>query len=154
MDAKNAVSHAVHNPGNISAVWNTSDYAVSLMMFDYQLKFDGNTLSGAYGHVIGLNGLEGQSGDSWIGVGAEKNKILSFTDNTISVDATVKTKRAALKIWSDAVYAAQTDDHNAVNKTAQDFIDVVLAEESNNTFNIVDGYDHTIFCFYDKNTNE
>ena len=140
----NFESHPTYR--NATSTWNTNNYGIALNIFDYNLWLDGNTVTDAVGHAIGINGWEGtfDTGD--------ENKIESFKNNNITVNSTSNTKRAAFKVWDDETYASNDDDTNAVNPTAQAFIDAVLADGSN-TFNIISGYDHTIFSFYNVNTN-
>ena len=126
--------------------WNTNNYGIALNIFEYNLWLDGNTVTDAIGHVIGINGWE-----NTIDTGVE-NKIESFKGNILTVNSTASTKRAAFKVWDDETYASKDEATDVVNATAQAFINAVLADGSN-TFNILDGYNHTIFCFYNVNTN-
>lgn len=140
----NFESHPTYK--DAATTWNTNDYGIALNIFDYNLWLDGNTVTDATGHAIGINGWEGtfDTGDD--------NKIESFVDNKITVNSTTKTKRAALKIWDDETYASNDENTKVVNATAQAFIDAVL-QDGSNTFTITEGYEHTIFCFYEVNTN-
>ena len=140
----NFESHPTYQ--NANTTWNTNNYGIALNIFDYNLWLDGNTVTDATGHAIGINGWEGTIDNG------DENKIESFKNNNITVNSTAKTKRAAFKVWDDETYASNDDDTNVVNPTAQAFINAVLADGSN-TFNIIDGYDHTIFSFYNVNTN-
>ncbi|MBR2301560.1 MAG: hypothetical protein IKA41_06375, partial [Bacteroidaceae bacterium] len=140
----NFESHPTYQ--NENTTWNTNNYGIALNIFDYNLWLDGNTVTDATGHSIGINGWEGTIDNG------DENKIESFKNNTITVNSTTNTKRAAFKVWDDETYASNDDDTNVVNATAQSFIDSVLADGSN-TFNIIDGYNHTIFSFYNVNTN-
>ena len=140
----NFESHPTYRDAN--RTWNPNDYGIALNIFDYNLWLDGNTVTDAVGHAIGINGWEGTIDNG------DENKIESFKNNNITVNSTAKTKRAAFKVWDDETYASNDDDTNAVNPTAQAFINAVLADGSN-TFNIISGYDHTIFSFYNVNTN-
>lgn len=119
---------------------------IALNIFDYNLWLDGNTVTDAVGHAIGINGWETTIDNG------DENKIESFKNNNITVNSTSNTKRAAFKVWDDETYASNDDDTNVVNPTAQAFINAVLADGSN-TFNIISDYDHTIFSFYNVNTN-
>ena len=141
----NFESHPTYQ--NETATWNTNNYGIALNIFDYNLWLDGNTVTDATGHAIGINGWETtiDNGDA--------NVIESFKGNTITVNSTSNTKRAAFKVWDDETYASNDAPTDVVNATAQAFIDATLADGSN-TFNIIDGYDHTIFCFYNVNTND
>ena len=141
----NFESHPTYK--NATDTWNTNKYGIALNIFEYDLWLDNNTVTDTLSHAIGINGWE-----TTIDTGKD-NTIQSFTGNKITVNTTEDTKRAALKIWDDETYASNDEDTNAVNATAQAFIDAVLAEGSN-TFNITAGYDHTIFCFYSVNTNQ
>lgn len=130
--------------------WSAANnYGVQLRIFDYDLWFDNNIVTDATGHVVAINGYEDRFGN------AINNEIRSFTGNNITVNSTTNTKRAAFKIWADGVYAPQLpeESHKVVNAASQEFINDVLAN-GENTFNIVDGYNHTIFCIYDVNTNK
>ena len=140
----NFESHPTYR--NATQTWNTNNYGIALNIFDYNLWLDGNTVTDATGHAIGINGWETtiDNGDA--------NVIESFKGNIITVNSTSHTKRADLKVCDDETYASNDADTNVVNATAQAFINAVLADGSN-TFNIVDGYDHTIFSFYNVNTN-
>ena len=130
-----------------TSTWsNANNYGIALNIFDYNLWLDGNTVTDATGHAIGINGWEGTIDNG------DENVIESFKNNKITVNSTTNTKRAAFKVWDDETYASNDDDTNAVNATAQAFINAVLADGSN-TFKIIDGYNHTIFCFYNVNTN-
>ena len=140
----NFESHPTYR--NATQTWNTNNYGIALNIFDYNLWLDGNTVTDATGHAIGINGWEGTIDNG------DENVIESFKGNTITVNSTTNTKRAAFKVWDDETYASNDDDTSVVNATAQAFINAVLADGSN-TFNIVDGYDHTIFSFYSVNTN-
>lgn len=132
---------------NANATWgNANEYGIALNIFEYNLWLDGNTVTDAIGHAIGINGWEGTYDTG------KDNVIESFKSNIIAVNSTTKYKRAAFKVWDDETYASNDEDINAVNETAQAFINAVLADGSN-TFNITEGYDHTIFCFYNVNTN-
>ncbi len=140
----NFESHPTYSDANTT--WNTNNYGIALNIFDYNLWLDGNTVTDAIGHAIGINGWQATIDND------DENVIESFKGNTITVNSTTNTKRAAFKVWDDETYASNDDDTNVINATAQAFIDAVLADGSN-TFNIIDGYDHTIFSFYDVNTN-
>ena len=140
----NFESHPTYK--DAASTWNNNDYGIILNIFEYNLWFDNNTVTDAKSHAVGINGWEGTL-DTGVA-----NKIESFSNNTITVNSTTKTERAALKIWDDETYASNDGDTNAVNATAQAFIDAVLADGSN-TFNIAEGCDHTVFCFYNVNTN-
>ena len=140
----NFESHPTYRDANNT--WNTNNYGIALNIFDYNLWLDGNTVTDAIGHAIGINGWEGTIDNG------DENVIESFKGNTITVNSTSNNKRAAFKVWDDETYASNDDDTNVINATAQAFIDAVLADGSN-TFNIVDGYNHTIFGFYNVNTN-
>lgn len=130
-----------------TSTWsNANNYGIALNIFDYNLWLDGNTVTDATGHAIGINGWEGTIDNG------DENVIESFKNNKITVNSTTNTKRAAFKVWDDETYASNDDDTYAVNATAQAFINAVLADGSN-TFKIIDGYNHTIFCFYNVNTN-
>ena len=140
----NFETHSIYR--DATNVWSSNDYGVQLRIFDYDLYFDNNTVTDAKGHVVGLNGYQATFDI------AVENKIHSFTGNTITVNSAVNNNRAAFKIWADYVYAPQ-DNQNAVNTEAQAFIDSVLAS-GGNTFNITEGYGHTIFCIYNVNTDK
>ncbi|MBE6306039.1 MAG: hypothetical protein E7084_00045 [Bacteroidales bacterium] len=140
----NFESHPTYQ--NATTTWNTNNYGIALNIFDYNLWLDGNTVTDASGHAIGINGWETTIDNG------DENVIESFKNNTITVNSTTSTKRAAFKVWDDETYASNDEDTNAINATAQAFISAVLADGSN-TFNILDGYNHTIFCFYNVNTN-
>ena len=141
----NFESHPTYQ--NATQTWNTNNYGITLNIFDYNLWLDGNTVTDATGHAIGINGWETTIDNG------DENVIESFKGNTITVNSTTNTKRAAFKVWDDETYASNDDATDVVNDTAKAFIAAVLADGSN-TFNIVDGYDHTIFCFYNVNTND
>ena len=141
----NFESHPTYR--NATNTWNTNNYGIALNIFDYNLWLDGNTVTDASGHAIGINGWETTIDNG------DENVIESFKNNTITVNSTTSTKRAAFKVWDDETYASNDEDTNAINATAQAFINAVLADGSN-TFNILDGYNHTIFCFYNVNTNK
>ena len=140
----NFESHPTYR--NETTTWNTNKYGIMLNIFDYNLWLDGNTVTNSMSHAVGINGWEGTIDNG------DENVIESFTNNKITVNVTNDTKRAAFKVWDDETYASNDDDTNVVNATAQAFINAVLADGSN-TFNITEGYDHTIFCFYNVNTN-
>ena len=140
----NFESHPTYRDANNT--WNTNNYGIALNIFDYNLWLDGNTVTDAIGHAIGINGWEGTIDNG------DENKIESFKNNVITVNSTTNTKRAAFKVWDDETYASNDDDTNVINSTAQAFIDAVLADGSN-IFNITGGYEHTIFSFYNVNTN-
>ena len=141
----NFESHPTYRDANNT--WNTNNYGIALNIFDYNLWLDGNTVTDALGHAIGINGWETTIDNG------DENKIESFKNNDITVNSTTNTKRAAFKVWDDETYASNDDDTNVINPTAQAFINAVLADNSN-TFNIIEGYDHTIFSFYNVNTNK
>lgn len=143
----NFEQHTVYR--DAATTWgNANDYAVSLRIFDYDLKIDDNTITDSYSHAIGLNGYQETFTE------ASDNEIQSFTGNKITVNATEKTKRAALKIWADAVYAPQSSDHAVVNEASQKLITTILSAEANNTITVIDGYQHTKFCIYEASVNE
>ena len=141
----NFESHPTYKDANTT--WNPNNYGIALNIFDYNLWLDGNTVTDALGHAIGINGWETTIDNG------DENKIESFKNNNITVNSTTNTKRAAFKVWDDETYASNDDDTNVINPTAQAFINAVLADNSNK-FNIIEGYDHTIFSFYNVNTNE
>ena len=137
-------THSIYS--NSNNTWGSvNEYAVTLRIYDYDLKFDNNVATGAVGHVVGINGYQ-----STFNVEAENN-IQSFTNNNLTVNSTVKTNRAALKIWDDCVYAPK-DSPSEVNEKAQAVINSVLAEENKNVITLV-GESHYNFSIYNVNTN-
>ena len=141
----NFESHGIYM-SKTQTTGGANNYGVKLRIFNYDLWFDNNTVTNSASHVVGINGYQATFNI------AVDNKIHSFTGNNITVNSTTNINRAAFKIWADHVYAPQTLT-NDVNDASQEFINDVLAN-GENTFDIVDGYNHTIFCIYNVNTDK
>ncbi len=136
----NFAKHSMSSPGNTASAYASSEYAVYLAMANYDLKFDNNTVTDAYSHAVGINGLQTQFKETTF----TTNNVASFSGNNITVNSTEKTNRAALKMWDDTIYAPNTSSTAQVDaaKTLQNTI-----KNSNNTFTLGEG--HIYFEFYE-----
>lgn len=106
-------------------------YGISLRICDYELAVTGNTITDTASHAIGLNGRQNESGKVWGG----KAQITAFNGNTIAVNTTAETGRAAFKTWDDITY----DPLNTAspNEAAKALINMIL---EGNDLTVGDGH--------------
>lgn len=105
-------------------------YGIYITSVNYDLKFIGNTISGTLSHAIAING---KSADGEVAQGADgsqlTNTVSEFSGNTVAI----KSGKAALKIWSDTVYAPATiTSADMLSQEANEL--VALVRSSNNSF--------------------
>lgn len=116
----------------------TNKYGINLRICDYELSVTNNTITDTASHAIGLNGRQDEEGKVW----GTYSIITAFSGNTITVNTTGDTGRAAFKLWNDYTYdpIGVTEPNDA----AKALISMILSVESNNTLTL--GTSHYAVC--------
>ena len=133
-----------------------TDYAASLMMMAYDLKFDNNVVSNAIGHTVAINGLVGtfDTDRSEVDNPNWASNVVSYTGNTMSgISGSNKTDRAGFKVWDDLTYAYNGESSFEALPVAGQNLITTVENDQTNVFEKAAGTSNSAYkiCFYHYN---